>query len=400
MAEITDDGYVLKTENEWFDEEKTLYQDIDPDWNLDPSTPDGLKLASDSETFANLDELGQKAYNSKDPDKATGIDLDIVSSITGSERAEGTSSSVSVNLSGSNGTIIVAGSLVELVDLGSEYNGSQWTIDADTTISGVTAASATAVEKGATQASIGTITKIVNPISGWSSLTNPGVATPGTEPETDAELRSKRSKQVGLPGQNQVDSTFAAIFTVEDVRKVRIYENDEFSPTDSNGLPIHSTAIIVDGGTDSDIANQIYNKRNPGPIQHELSNPVPVVVISEETGNSKTIKFNRPDFVDIAVVYNIVDDGTLPANIEELIQNATIAYADGNLDFGAGFNQSGFDIGEDVQAGRFYTPANFVIGQFGNSYVTAITVDGGALVTINFEQLSRYLSPNISVVIS
>lgn len=396
MAEITDEGYQLKTQNDWFAEEQQLYLDIDPLWNLDPSTPDGIKTASDSEIFSNLDEIGQRAYNSKDPSKATGNDLDIVSSITGTVRGSGTASTVSLNLTGTNGTIIANGALVESVE-----NGSQWAIAGPVTIAGVTAATATAVVIGPTQASIGVITKIVNAQAGWASVTNPGVATPGTAPDTDSELRIKRRNGVSLPGQNQVDSTFAAIANLDGVRRVSILENDSISPVDANGLPIHSTAIIVDGGVDQDIADATYSKRNPGPIQHSLTNPVTVPVISPVTGNSKDIIINRPDFVDVVVVYNITDDGTLPANIVQLIKDATIEYTDGTLlDADCGFNQTGFGIGEDVQAGRFYTPANHVIGEFGDSFVTAITVDGGASVAINFEELSRFTDANITVTIT
>ena len=59
MAEITDQGYQTKTQNQYFDEEKQRYLDIDPLWNMDPSVPDGVKLATDAEIWANLDELGQ-----------------------------------------------------------------------------------------------------------------------------------------------------------------------------------------------------------------------------------------------------------------------------------------------------------------------------------------------------
>lgn len=393
MAKLTDEGYKLKTQNEWFEEEKQRYLDIDPNWNLDPSTPDGMKLATDSEIWANLDEAGQRAYNSKDPNRATGNDLDVVCSITGTVRDDGTPSDVDINLTGTNGFIVPAGTLFE-----STENGSQWALDNDIPLSGVTSATATCIVNGSTQASIGVITKIVNPIAGLSTVTNPSVSTPGTDPETDSELRQKRKAAVSLPGQNQVDSTFAAISNLDDVRRVKIYENDDTSPTDPNGLPIHSTAIVVDGGDDQDIAEATYFKRNPGPIQHELSNPVSVSVTSPVTGNVKTIKFNRPDYVDITVVYNITNDGTLPPNIVQLIKDATIAYADGTLvEADCGFNQTGFDIGEDVQAGRLYTPANQVIGQYGDSYVTSVTVNGVASVAINFEELSRFTDPNIVV---
>ncbi|KKL19546.1 hypothetical protein LCGC14_2464410, partial [marine sediment metagenome] len=55
MAQLTAQGYKLKTQNEWYDEERQLYLDIDADWNLDPSTPDGLKMAHDAEAFSALD---------------------------------------------------------------------------------------------------------------------------------------------------------------------------------------------------------------------------------------------------------------------------------------------------------------------------------------------------------
>ena len=107
MAEITDTGYVLKTQNEWYAEEKALYVDIDADWNLDVSTPDGLKLASDAEILANLDEQMLRAYNAKDPNKATKLDLDVLCALTGTVRSQGTSSNAAVTLTGVPGTVVL-----------------------------------------------------------------------------------------------------------------------------------------------------------------------------------------------------------------------------------------------------------------------------------------------------
>lgn len=395
MADLTDEGYVLKTQNEWFADEKALYQTIDPDWNLDPSTPDGLKLASDSEIFANLDELGLQAYNSKDPSKATGNQLDAVAALTGTTRGLGTFSTAILNLTGTNGTNIIAGTLIE-----STENGERWATDVDVVIAGVTTVNVTAVNRGAIQASISTLTKIVNPINGFSSATNPAVATVGTNPDTDAELRIKRDKAVSIVGSNQVDNTYSALSNLDGVRRVKVYENDSVSPVDSNGLPIHSTAVIIDGGIDADIAQAIYNKKNPGVLQHQTTNPVIVPITSPITGNQKNIVFNRPVFVDIILVYNITDDGSLPIGIEQLIKNATLSYVDGELlPSGIGFNQRGFNINETVQSSRFYTPANNVIGIYGGSYINSITVNGGSSVVIGFEELARFTDANITVTI-
>ena len=259
MAEITYNGYVLKNQNTWYAEEQQLYLDIDPNWNLDPSSPDGLKLASDAEIFANLDELAQKAYNSKDPNKAKDVDLNVICSLTGTERSQGTPSNVQLTLKGVNGTTITAGRLVE-----STVDGSQWTTDSDVTISGGEATvTATCTVNGVTPASIGTITRIVNTVGGWQSVSNPTVATLGTARQSDSLLRVERRRSVARPGNNQVDSLTGELFAVDGVRRVRVYENYS-NYTDTNGLPPHSVAPVIDGGADADIAKAIFIKKNPG----------------------------------------------------------------------------------------------------------------------------------------
>ena len=392
MASIDQTGYQVKTQQQWFDEEIARYQAVDPNWNLDPSTPDGAKAAADAEIFANLDELGQAAYNSKDPDKARGSDLDTLCAITGVARSPGASSTVSLTLTGTNGTVITAGSLVE------DIAGEQWSLDADATIaSGTATVSATSVNTGQIQANIGDINRIVTPLAGWQTVTNPGVATPGTNPETDAELRLRRNDSVSLPGQNQVDATYAAVAAVADVRHVRIYENDTAS-VDANSQPAHSTEILVDGGADADIALAIYLKRNPGPLQHQSATAVDVDVTSPVTGNTKEIKFSRPTAVPITVAVTIANDGSVPASDEDVIKQAILDYLDGNLiDADQGFNQFGFGIGQDVFASRFYTPVNKIIGARGASSITSITVNAGATQAIAFNELATFALANISV---
>lgn len=398
MAEITVNGYVIKTANEWFDEERQRYLAIDPLWNLDPSTPDGLKLASDSEIWANLDEQALLSYNSKDPNAASGQQLDILMYLTtGTIRAPGTPSTVGLTLNGTDGTVVPAGSLVE-----SSANGSEWSTDEAAIISGgSTTVNATCTVVGDTQASIGDITKINSPIGGWQSVTNTAVATPGTNKETDAELRERRNRSVALVGSNQLDNMVSSILTTEGVRRVSIPENDT-NATDANGLPAHSIAPIVDGGTDEDVALSIYLKKNPGVLLHPANTPVIVPVTSPVTGNVKDITFSRPDYIDIVIVVDIEDDGTLPANADDLVKEAILDYVGGDLlDPNCGFNGNGFDIGEDVKYSRIYTPINQVIGQYGNSSVNTLTLNGGTTnVTIAFNELSRFTEANITVTIS
>ena len=396
MAEITDQGYVLKTQNEWYADEQARYLAIDQNWNLDPSTPDGLKLATDAEIWSALDELGQQAYNSKDPAKATKHDLDVVSAITGTLRSVGTPSNVALTLGGVAGTVILAGKQVK-----SAHDGTLWVIDDTVTIGpgGTIPATATCTTLGAVQASIGTITKIYDTVGGWQTVTNPSVATLGTDEQTDPQLRIERALAVAKPGNNQIDNLLGQILSVDGVRRCVVYENEE-STTDSNGLPGHSFAAIIDGGTNADVAYAIYVKKNPGVKQYQAGTPVTVTVTSKKyPKQTKDIKFGRPTYVDMIMIINIANDGTLPSNASDLIKSAIIDYAAG--DFVAnedGVSVQGFDIGEDVPFSRMYAPIQQVLGAYGNSYVSSMTLNGGTSnIVIAFDALSRWTASNITV---
>lgn len=402
MAEITSAGYKLKTQNEWFDEERQLYLDIDPLWNLDPSTPDGLKLAHDAEVFGALDETLQQAYNSKDPAKAVGYDLDVICALTGTSRSKGTASSVELTLTGTAGTIVPSGSVVK-----SATTGTSWTTDQTVTLTGGTATvDATCTVVGPTQADAGTLTQISTTVGGWTGVTNTAPATPGTNAETDASLRIKRNTAVGRPGNNQVDSTLGELFAVDGVRRVKAYENDTSSAAVSaenpHGLPANSMSYIVDGGTDLDVAAAIYIKKNPGVKLYQAGTPVSVTVTSPTyPTNSKLIKFSRPVAVDMVIVVTVKDDGTLPSTAADEIKDAIVKFGAGTLiDPEWGFVSDGFDIGESVPYFTVATPVNKVIGSYGNSYIQTLTVNGGtANVTVAFNELSRWTSGNITVTI-
>lgn len=398
MASLTPTGYVLRTQNDWFALERQFYIDIDPLWNLDPSTPDGLKMAHDAEIFYALDETLQQAYNSKDPNKARGIDLDIICALTGTARSQGTPSTVELTLSGSFGTFIPEGTRIE-----STATGTRWATDQGVSIdgSGLVTVQAACTVIGPTQADAGTLTRIVDVIGGLSSATNVDPATPGTEAESNSQLRVKRATAVGRPGNNQVDSMLGELFSVDGVRRVKVYENDT-DVTNSNGLPAHSIAPVIDGGDPDEVALAIYIKKNPGVLLHPAGTPVVVTVTSPTyPTNSKDITFSLPDYVDMIIDIEVTDDGTLPADVDQQIIDAVVEFGAGRLiPADVGFKITGFDIGELVPYSTVFTPINQVIGQYGNSYVSSLSVNGGVInIPIAFNELSRWTPGNITVTV-
>lgn len=403
MAEVTAQGYDLKTQNEWFDEERQLYLDIDPLWNLDPSTPDGLKIAHDAEVFGVLDETLQQAYNSKDPNKAVGVDLDTICALTGTKRSEGTPSNVTVTLTGTAGTVVPAGKRIESI-----ANGSRWTLDETVTLTAGTATTtATCTVTGPTQADIATLTSIVDIVGGWTTVSNPSVATLGTDEQIDSSLRVERATAVGRPGNNQIDSMYGELYAVSGVRRVKIYENDTNSaavdPVNNPwGLPAHSISIIVDGGAIADVGMAIYVKKNPGVLLNQSGTPVSTTVVSPTyPTNSKLIRWANPLYLDMVVAVTVKNDGTLPTNIADLIDEAFLEFAAGDLvPADVGFKMQGFDIGESVPYLTLTTPINKVLGEFGNSYIQSFTVNGGTSnIAIAFNQLSRWTAANITTTV-
>lgn len=403
MASLTTTGYVLQTQNDWFAQERQFYLDIDPLWNLDPSTPDGLKIAHDAEIFYSLDETLQRAYNSKDPNKAKGLDLDIVCSLTGTTRSEGSKSNVSLLLTGTPTTVIPRGNRFE-----SAVTGSRWETDQAVTIDagGSATVNATCTVVGPTPADQDTITRIVDVIGGLATVNNPSPAVEGTDAQRDEQLRVTRAAAVGRPGSNQVDSMIGELYAVDSVRRVKIYENDTnsgaVSADNPYGLPAHSIAPIIDGGADEDVAMAIYLKKNPGVRLFQAGDPFEVNVQSPKyPDNYKIIKASRPIYVDAILVVEVKNDGTLPVDAGQQITNAIMEFAEGDLiPADVGFKITGFGIGEAVPFSTMFTPINQVIGQFGNSYVNSLTLNGSsANLPIAYNQMSRWSAANITVTI-
>lgn len=405
MADVTSVGYKLKTQNEYFADEVALYKSIDPQWDLDPSTPDGLKAAHDAEIFYALDEAALRAYNSKDPEKAQGIELDIICALSGVIRKQGTRSDVTVRFYGNPGALVLSGAIVESTATGERWNVEQtYTVQPD----GYIDVQAFASSVGPTSAEANTLTKLVTVMSGITSCTNFTAANLGLDPETDASLRIRRRRTVGKPSNNQLDSMYSALIETKDVRRVAVYNNPTGSATvdpDLNpyGLPAHSIAAIVDGGSDEDVAMSIYLRLNPGTgmAQPAGGGAVTIPVTSPiRPSNIQTIKFTRPDYVDISLAIN-VSGNDLPEDVDQQIKDAVMDYAVGSLlDPSVGFRSVGFDIGDDVPYSAMFTPINKIIGQYGNAFVQSLTINGGTSnVPIAFNQLSRWQESNITVTV-
>lgn len=268
-------------------------------------------------------QLLQIVYNNHSPKTAVGTGLDSLVKLNGIRRKEASHSTCEVTLTGTAGTSIAAG-VVE------DESGNQWTLPENIVLHDSTIqVTATCVPLGAIEAAAGTINKIVNPQKGWAAVTNNDAAVPGRPVETDEQLRYRQMLSVAIPSQNMLDSTIAGLASVVGVTRYKVYDNDT-NETDTNGIPGHSIAAIVEGGTDAEIAKQIYLRKGPG---CGTFGEIATTYVNSD-GLQTIVRFSRPTYVPINInvllkpgkSYTSSVAATLKSNIDKYIKSLDIGY--------------------------------------------------------------------------
>ena len=267
--------------------------------------------------------LAQATFNNRAPGTAIGTGLDAIVKVNGIRRASAIASTCEVVITGTNGTVITNGVVIDV-------NNIKWNLPATVTIvtGGTITVVATCQTLGAIAASIGTITGINTPTYGWTAVTNSVEAIVGQDIENDAALRARQALSSALPSRSILEGTKAAIAATTGVTRWKLYENDTNS-TNGLGHPAHSITAVVEGGSDNDIANAIFLKKTPGCY----TNGNVSVIITDSYGVDNTIRFYRPTPVQIDVVidvtalagYTSATTDQIKANITEYLNGLDIA---------------------------------------------------------------------------
>jgi len=384
---ISPEGFKTKRLDQLLDELNAEVKSIFGDnFNVSPESPDGQVNGVISESNANLWEIAEESYNAFNPSAATGATLSNLVQLNGIERLPATSSRVQLSVTGTAGTIIPIGSLVSTSDTGDQFSTEQAiTLDG----AGNGSVFANAVNTGPITALAGTITEIDTPITGWSSVTNLADAQEGTNEETDVELRARRERSVARDAQAIIDAIFAGVANVPGVTQTVVLENDT-DVVDSNGLPPHSFQVIVVGGVDEDIGDVIWLKKPAGILSFGST----TVQIIDSQGIPHDISFSRPTTVDIYVEVTLNTFAEYPANGDDLIKQAIVDYANGDLVQGRGFS-----LADDVVYTRLYTPINSVQGhEITDLRIgTSPSPTGTSNIPIAATEISNFLVANIVV---
>lgn len=172
----------------------------------------------------------------------------------------------------------------------------------------------------------GSITEIITATAGFTRCTNLAMPVYGRERETDTELRQSYTRKQSYRSSTMLESiTSAIINNVAEVSSAVAFENDG-DVKDSEGRPPHSIEVVVDGGDESAIAQQILLYKAAG-IQTFGSEAVDV---PSSFGNTVSVKFNRPTPLYVWLKVSIVKnpEEAMPPNYVDLIKDAIMEYTE------------------------------------------------------------------------
>lgn len=299
-----------------------------PNLNFSSNTPLGnlvnilAQFTYDQETEAqNLYNLAFSITNS------TGVNLDNLGVFLNVPRKAGTYTLTNVN--------IVTSKTVSLIGLNntliapftvSDGNGNNFVLVNSSPLPvGTTSLLFQAQNIGAVQLSPNTLTTLISIIDGVTSCNNPNPPiTIGTNEETDAQYRVRLIQSTAIKAVGYLDTLEARLLAIPNVASALVLENYT-NVTDSNGIPGHSIWAIVEGGTSTDIANQIYYTKSFGCGMKGSTS----VIITRSDGRTTTIYFDYANQVPLFIVFTLQNNGTSPIDttaIKNTLIN-TLSYA-------------------------------------------------------------------------
>jgi uncharacterized phage protein gp47/JayE len=337
MAGLSSTGITIKDVAEILsDIESEQLTNIDADLSVGPDDVLGQLNGIYAASLAELWELLEEVYQSAYPDTASGQSLSYVSALTGAIRLAATKASLFVYIEGTVGTTVPAGTqvypdgdpdslFVITADVViAEHGTPDWV---ETTMEAVTAGTATT-------AAAGDILIIATPVAGVNSFDPSGSTpfTPGTDEETDSELRIRRENTLALAGASTVDAIRAEMLNVPGVDICTVFENPT-GITDPIGIPPYAIEVLVSNETGTpytqpDVVAEILLRKPAGTATYGGIGPT---TATDSAGNDYDIYYSEPVDVRayVAVTLTAETDGTYVG--DEPVQKAIAEWATRSL---------------------------------------------------------------------
>ena len=363
---------------------------------LDGETPQGQFAGSLALMATEIEEAIVHFINGFSLSSSSGRQVDGLGSFLQNERIAGERSIVTVTFTGTAGTLIPA--LTE-VRTGA---GSVFVLDADVTIGagGTVDGTMRSSAFGPIPASAGTLTAVVEVITGLASATNAAAAQLGRLVESDAEYRARYPLLLSRHGRGSSEHIRARVLAVEGVQDCRVEANSTASSVTKQAVdvPANSILIIVEGGASEDIADAIFSSKTGGiPTVGAV-----VVSVPHAQGQTESVRFQRVESVPLTLTIEITIGPDFANNGVETMRNRCVNWFNGEfMSLGGRFETAGVQIGLTVDQMRLLTPIQSVPGHVVTAYTLTVKSGGGALPTLpDLDQRYTIVPADITVNLS
>lgn len=308
--------------------------------------------------IADLWDLALSVWRSRYPSIATGQSLDLLAEETGAVRLAAKKSTGSAIFTGTNLSTIPIGTIIRVAATDARFLTTELG-----TISGTTTTVTIASEEyGEVIGASGTITDIVTPVAGITSVTNALDVTVGRDIETDAAFRLRRASLLQIGGESTISAIRSDLLAVTGVDEVFVFNNPS-DATDSDGIPPHSFEAVVRGGADQGLWNAVLNS-SPAGIQ---SHGTEVGTAEDVQGDTQTVSFTRAADVLMYAEVTLTRDAVVYGGGVQAVGDAAVKQA--IIDYWLAFDQR---IGKDVITNAFYGTVYAIPGVL---QVTVLKVD-------------------------
>lgn len=273
--------------------------------------------------FTEVWETLEGVYHLMSPDNVFGINQDNLFALVNVPRLLLRKSTVILTLTNTNTSdlLIPSGQIVK-----QSANNVQWFTIEEVTIPASSTITCNAESEfyGDYTASVDTIDTIVTPIAGWSSVTNLSEALQGQAYETASEYRLRKEKVLATSQGGILPSVKARILNeIEGVTYCDGMENNT-DYTDLNGLLPHSISLTIVGGADADIAQLLADIKGNG----INTNGSEEYTITDSQGNTRTVRWNRPDIIDIYVTYELDVSSSYDVSFNDTIKDTVESFGE------------------------------------------------------------------------
>ena len=326
----------------------TIFNDEDATLNTSPESPAGQIIDSMAVLVTAKDSEVLEVANQFNPAVADGRFQDALAKIYFITRKTAEPTVVACQCIGLQGTVIPANSIIRNTDGYRLKSLGAATIPAAGTVTVEFACEDT----GPIDIGANTCTEIITVIPGWDMVTNAVAGVLGRDAESRAEFEYRRHASVANNAHGSVSALYGTLANLAGVLDVQVLENRSDAAETQWGISIpgHSVAICIYGGSNSAIAEAIYNKLGNGCGTTGGT----TLTYTADNGAVYTYKIVRPSTQNFKIQATIRRTASTPGTIVVDLQNALVNDFYG-LDENSGNTRVG--LAQTVYASRFSVAA-------------------------------------------